>query len=142
MTVREARTTVIDGRRVLVVDRDPPIPATLEILLQGGRDARSRRWSPIRLVNRYPLRISGARAECSLQSHRLTVWLEGFHLGSDGHSRFLSLHACADCGAVCVRDQSVDTSAGRFAAGGRPLRRMDHILGWYSGARPRNRVYA
>lgn len=136
-----ARTTTIEGRRVLVVDRTPPLPPTLELLLNGGRDRTGRVWSALRVAFRDPLRIGGAARACvSNQDHALRRWLEGFYLCGDGKSRYLSLHACAACGAVCVRDRSVEDLPVRLPAGRRPLRR-DHVIGWYTGARPRNRVY-
>lgn len=142
----EPRRTVIAGRTVLVVDRRPPLPETLELLLEGGRDTSGRRWVPIRVAVRRALRIGGAAASCLASSngdpeldHRLSVWLEGFLLGSDAIVRFLSLHACTDCGAVCVRDRSIDELPG-LSAGRRPLRRKDEVIGWYTGARPRDRV--
>lgn len=135
-----ARTTVIEGQRVLVVERKPPIPPTLELLLEGGRGADGRYWTPMRVGYRQPLTLKGARPECGRQEHRTSIWLEGFSTGSDGVARLLSLHACADCGAVCVRDRSVD-SLDRLPTGRRPLLRRDHVIGWYTGARPRQRVY-
>lgn len=141
------RRVVIAGRTVMVRERPRPIPPTLALLVEGGRDARGVRYSPLRTVLREPLRLGGASSACSASSngdavanHRLRRWLEGFHLGTDGISRYLSLHACADCGAVCVRDRSFDELE-RAPAGRRPLRRKDEVIGWYSGARPGRRVY-
>jgi hypothetical protein len=135
------RVTVIEGRTVLVTEMTPPIPGSLELLLSGGRDVRGLRWQPLRVAFRDPLRLAGARAECLQDEHRLRRWLEGFHSGNDGATRYLCLMACADCGAVCVRDRSFDSLDG-LRVGRRPLRRRDHIIGWYSGARPRGRVYS
>ena len=137
---RAPRVTTIEGHRVLVVERRPPLPPTLALLLEGGRDAAGRRWGPVRVASRDPLAIAGARQACLEQEHRLRRWVEGFHTGSDGVVRFLSLQACADCGAVCVRDRSFD-GLDQLPAGRRPLRRRDHVLGWYSGARRNQRVY-
>lgn len=141
------RVITLDGRAVIVVDRKPPLPSTLEVLLSGGRDETGRLWPKLRVAFRDPLRITGASRACTDSSngdaeanHRLRRWLEGFYVGSDGIARFLSLHACADCGAVCVRDRSID-ELDRLPTGGRPLRRRDEVLGWYSGARPLGRTY-
>lgn len=136
----EPRRLRIDGQTVLVIERTPPLPPTLELLLSGGRDPSGRRWNALRVSARSPLRLSGARAACLDETHRLAPWLDGFHMGSDGIARTLRLLACLDCGAVCVRDESFDTLSD-LPRGRLPLRRRDHILGWYSGARPRNRVY-
>lgn len=154
MVAVELRRMTIAGRTVLVVPRREDrrdIPPTLALLLDGGRDTTGRYWPRFRPASRRPLRIGGAAASCLASSngdpeldHRLGVWLEGFYLGLDGVARFLSLHACADCGAVCVRDRSIDDELVRsfgLSAGRRPLRRKDEVIGWYAGARPRDRVY-
>lgn len=135
------RVISIDGRAVLAVDRTRPIPDSLSLLLEGGRDRRGRVWNPVRMTHRYPLALAGTRAQCLQEDHRLGVWVEGFHSGSDGVSRFLALMACRDCGAVCVRDRSFDSLDGLRLSGRRPLRRKDEIIGWYSGARPGQRTY-
>lgn len=140
MALPEARVMTIEGVRVRVIERNPPIPPSLALLLNGGRGPDGRLWQPVRVAMRWPLVLGGARAECVQQDHRLRPWVEGFHSGSDGLARYLSLQACADCGAVCVRDRSVDTLDG-LSAGRRPLRRRDEVIGWYSGARRNQRVY-
>lgn len=141
------RRELVGGRVVLVVERKPPIPPSLELLLSGGRDDSGRRWLPLRVAVRRPLRLGGAAASCLASSsgdpardHRLGLWLEGPYVCADGIVRVLSLHACTDCGAVCVRDRSFDELPG-LSAGRRPPRRRDEVIGWYSGARPRDRVY-
>jgi hypothetical protein len=146
--VTEPRVAVIDGVRAMVIDRTPPIAPTLELMLGGGRDVRGRLWQPLRVAVRNPVRISGtAAAGCMASSHgsvnddhRLANWLGGFADCSDGVVRYLVLQACQDCGAVCVRDRSFD-SLDRLPTGRRPLRRRDHVIGWYTGARPSNRIY-
>lgn len=128
--VVEPRVTTIEGRKVLIVDRRPPLQATLEAL----RRAMQVSWETT-------LTRSGARNACvSEQDHRLVRFLEGRHVGVDGVVRQLSLSMCADCEAVCVRDVSVDRLA-RLPTGSQPLRRRDHVLGWYTGNRRGNRVY-
>ena len=136
----ERRVTVIDGQKVAVFERTPPVPGTLELMLNGGRDDAGRPWQPLRATVVYPLHLLGARAECAMQDHRLKPWIEGFASGSDGVTRYLHLNACADCGSVCVRDASYD-SLERLPTGRLPLRRKDHVIGWYTGARPNQRVY-
>ena len=130
----------IEGQRVRVIERTPPIPATLATLLEGGRDGQGRYWAPLRVVSQLPLRLGGSRPECLREDHRLGSWVEGFHTGSDGETRYLALQACRDCGAVCVRDRSF-VSLDRLPTGRLPMRRRDHILGWYTGARPSQRTY-
>jgi hypothetical protein len=136
----ERRVMVIDGQRVAVFDRPKPIPASLALMLNGGRDDAGRVWMPLRQVVNHTLRIGGARPECAQQDHRLKPWVEGFHTGSDGVARYLHLTACADCGSVCVRDSSIDSLTG-LPTGRLAPRRKSHVIGWYSGARPRQRVY-
>jgi hypothetical protein len=130
----------IEGQRVRVIERTPPIPASLDLMLDGGRDGSGRYWASLRIVSRLPLRLAGPRPECLREDHRLGAWVEGFHTGSDGETRFLALQACRDCGAVCVRDRSFDT-IDHLPTGRLPLHRRDHIVGWYTGARPRSRIY-
>ena len=144
----EPRFAVVEGRSVLVIERKPPIAPTLDLLLNGGRDSSQRPWTAMRVTIRSPLRITGHPSASCLSSsngsatddHNLRRWIEGFHTGSDNVVRYLSLQACTDCGAVCVRDRSFDTLEG-LSPGRRPLRRRDHVIGWYSGARRNSRVY-
>jgi hypothetical protein len=138
--VADPRVEVIEGRRTLVVERNPPLPETLELLLQGGRDRHGRVWRPLHVTARAELRLQGARSSCLGQDHRLTPWLQGTHIGSDLVIRSLLLLSCLDCGAVCARDRSHDT-LDRLPTGGRPSRRRDHVIAWYAGARPLNRLY-
>lgn len=137
----EKRVAIIEGQRVLVIERTPPIPDDLALLLEGGRDRAGRIWTPLRVISRQPLRLDGTRAACLEQDHRLLPWVEGFHTGSDGISRALHLLACRDCGSVCVRDISFDTLDG-LRVGRRGAARRNHVIGWYSGARRGQRVYA
>lgn len=137
----DRRVMVIDGQRVAVFDRPKPVPPTLALMLDGGRDETGRVWPPLRQVVTYPLRIGGARTECAQQDHRLMPWIEGYHSGSDGVARYLHLLACGDCGSVAIRDASID-SLDRLPSGRLPLRRKDHLLGWYTGSRPRQRIYS
>jgi hypothetical protein len=139
--IEEPRVMVIDGHRVRVYERTPPLPPTLSLLFDGGRDAKGRLWQPLRVVRTKPLgKLGGARVECMADDHRLRSWIDGFHVGSDLVTRSLHINVCADCGSVCVRDASYDV-LDRLPTGGRPLRRKDHVIGWYSGARPNQREY-
>lgn len=144
----EPRVAVINGVRAMVFDRPRPIAPTLDLMLNGGRDVNKRLWKPLRVVVRNPLRIQmNPTAACMASSngsvnddHNLSNWLGGFVDCSDGVTRYVVLQACTDCGAVCVRDRSFDT-LDRLPTGTRPLRRRDHIVGWYTGGRPNGRVY-
>jgi hypothetical protein len=140
MVALAPRVTTIEGRRVLIVEKHPPLPPQLALLLNGGRDRTGRVWAAMRILHRRPLTLAGARSECLSESHRLVPWLDGSHVGSDNVTRSLHLDACADCGAISVRDASFDV-LDRLPTGGRPLRRKDHVIGWYTGARPGNREY-
>lgn len=145
----ESRVVVIEGQRVLAIERTPPLPPSLSLLLDGGRDAKGRVWAPLRVLRTRPLpRLGGASAGCMGEDHRLVPWLDGFHIGSDRVTRSLHLNVCADCGTVCVRDASFDMleahdPQGRGAARPSPLppRRKDHLIAWYSGSRPNQRQY-
>lgn len=141
MGIPDPRVVTIEGRRTLVIERRPPLPSTLKVLLEGGRDGSGRSWLPVRIVVRRPIRLGGARTACGQQDHRLADWLEGFHTGSDGIARYLRILVCQDCGAVCIRDASFD-QLDHLPTGRQPLRRKDHVIAWYSGARPGNRVYS
>lgn len=144
----EPRFAVVNGVRAMITERTPPIAPTLELMLNGGRDAKQRLWKPLRVAVRNPLRIKADPSAACMSSssgslnddHNLSVWLGGFASCSDGVTRYLVLHACTDCGAVCIRDRSFDSLDG-LTNGRRPLRRRDHVIGWYSGARPNSRVY-
>lgn len=141
MGIPDQRVVTIEGRRTLVIERHPPLPSTLKVLLEGGRDAAGRHWMPVRIVVQRPIRLGGTRAACGQQDHRLADWLEGFHSGSDGIARYLRILVCQDCGAVCIRDSSFDQLA-NLPTGRQPLRRKDHVIAWYSGARQNQRTYS
>jgi hypothetical protein len=132
---------VIEGQRVLAIERRPPLPPSLSLLLDGGRDAKGRVWQALRVLRTRPLpRLGGATSGCMAEDHRLVPWVDGLHVGSDGVTRSLHLNVCRDCGTVQVRDASVDM-LDRLPTGGRPLLRKDHLICWYSGSRPRQRQY-
>jgi len=126
----EPRVQVIEGHRVLVIDRTPPIPQHLDRLL-----------ATMRLTYRNLVAPRGTRPTCqSERDHRLVLFAEGRHVGRDGVVRDLRLTICQDCASVCVRDITIDT-LDRLPTGGRKPRRRDLVLGWYSGARRNNRTY-
>lgn len=125
----EPRVAIIEGQRVLVMERRPPLPQNLASLL-----------ALMTITFRAPIRITGWRPECSAQDHRLALWIDGRYLGPDGVRRELRLMQCADCEGVQVRDITLDRLP-RLRAGGRGPARRDHILGWYSGARRGQRQY-
>jgi hypothetical protein len=128
----------IEGQTTLVVKRRPPLQPKLDQLLHAL----------IQVTYRADLMPGGARVECERRQHRFKRFREGRHVGLDGVVRDLRLEMCADCGAVCVRDISLDTLSAlsgdardaRLTARSGP-RRRDHILGWYSGARRNQRTY-
>lgn len=121
------RVAVIEGRRTLITERRPPLPARLGDLLARLRV--------------YPIRVAGWRSTCSDQDHRLVPLADGSYLCLDGQRRDLRVLICADCEAACVRDVTVDLMPG-LATGRLAPRRRDHVIGWYSGARPNQRTYA
>lgn len=121
---------VIEGQRVLAIERTPPLPPTLDRLLAA-----------MRVTYRAPLLIRGTRPVCqSEQDHRLHLFAEGRHVGRDGVTRDLRLFMCADCQSVGVRDVSYDRLDGLPVGRKGPARR-DAILGWYSGQRRNGREY-
>jgi hypothetical protein len=124
----EPRVTTIEGRPTLVVERRPPLPPVLRQLLSAPG------------MRVYPIRIQGWRGECSQQEHRLKLVAEGRYRCLDGITRDLRVYTCADCEASCVRDVSVDAFNDGRARFLRP-RRLNHVLGWYSGSRRSQRVY-
>lgn len=124
------RKVMIEGRPVEVVERNPPLPKTLDRLL-----------AQLRLSVRYDVKPAGTSRNCEvLRDHRFATFATGRHVGLDGIVRDLRLLMCADCSAVCVRDVSVDRLPG-LPAGGRGPSRRDLVLGWYSGARRNRREY-
>lgn len=121
----------IEGRPTLVVKRTPPLPPSLDRLLAA--------LSPVTF--RADIRPAGARVACeTLREHRFARLREGRHVGLDAVIRDLRVLMCQDCGAVQVRDVSIDTLPGLRAGRAGPARR-DMVIGWYSGARRNQREY-
>lgn len=122
---------VIEGQKTLVVNRRPPLQPSLDRLLAAM----------YRVTAREDIRPEGASIRCEAQrDHRFGVLREGTHVGLDGVVRDLRVEMCRDCGACCVRDVSFDHYPGLTHARRGPVRR-DEILGWYTGARRRQREY-
>lgn len=126
----EPRFQVIEGQRTLVVETRPPLPRKMPDLLSALAG----------VTFTADIRPRGASTYCVQRQHRFARFREGRHLGLDGIARDLRLEMCVDCGAVCVRDISVDRLAG-LPIGRRGPARKDHVLGWYSGARRNRREY-
>lgn len=126
----EPRISNIEGQRTLVVERTPPLQPKLPGLL----DALSL------VTYRADILPSGAATSCQRRDHRFARFREGRHVGLDGVVRDLALQMCQDCGAVVVRDTSLDRLPGLPTGRSGPARR-DLVLGWYSGARPNSRQY-
>jgi hypothetical protein len=125
-----ADTQLIEGRPTLVVETKPPLPQKLDGLLGSLQFVRYRD----------DIRPTGTAASCQLRDHRFALFREGRHVGLDGIVRDLRLLMCQDCGAVVVRDISVDRLEG-LPTGGRGPARKDMVIGWYSGARRNGRTY-
>jgi hypothetical protein len=131
VSLAEPRTTTIEGRTVLVVERTPPLQANLDGLLR----------SMFAVTRREDIRPTGAAAQCERANlHRWAVLREGRHYGLDRTLRDISVEMCRDCGSVMVRDVSFDRLPGlRVGASG--ARRRNVILGWYTGQRAAGRTY-
>ena len=124
------RVEMIEGQKVLVVERKPPLQPSLDRLLAA--------MSP---TIRNDIRPAGARIECeAYNQHRWGLLAEGRHVGTDAELREISVRMCLDCGSVCVRDISWDRLPG--LPRGATLLRKDTILGWYSGQRRNARTYS
>lgn len=129
--VEQRHAAVIEGRRVVVERRTPPLPQRLDALLA----------EMFALTVREDIRPAGATSSCeAMRDHRLGVLRAGRHVGTDRVLRDLRVEMCRDCGAVCVRDVSYDRLDGLTPGRRGPVRR-DHVLGWYSGARRNRREY-
>lgn len=126
------RSEVIEGRKTLVVENRPPLPQKMPDLLSAMERSG--------VTYRADFQPAGARAACEMRQHRFQRFREGPNVGLDGVVRHLRLEMCADCGAVCVRDQSIDRLAGLPTGRKGPARR-DLVIGWYSGARRNRREY-
>lgn len=125
-----ADTQLIEGRRVQVVERKPPLPQRLDTLIDG--------MGPV--WYRADIAPQGARPSCEQRRHRFATLREGRYACPDGIIRDLRVEVCADCAAACVRDISVDRLGDAPVARSGPNRKSE-VIGWYSGSRPRGRVH-
>jgi hypothetical protein len=131
MSTDSARLQTIEGQTTLVVDRTPPLPRKLDALIA----------TLFSVVISNDIRPAGAASQCEQwRTHRFGVLRQGKYLGPDRVFRDLRLDMCADCGAVCVHDISLD-SLDRLKVGRNGPARRDLILGWYSGSRRNARHY-
>lgn len=160
MVAQALREQVIEGRRTLVVQSQSSLPKSLSVLLTE--------MAPFTFSERNDFTLAGARPACEvLRVHRWRTFRVGHWsnprafnvvIGTDQSAtvprgvRNLRLEMCADCGAVCVRDISLQEWAGA-----RPVRlvntqtgqeriaptvgRRDLVIGWYSGKRRAGREY-
>lgn len=140
--LRGGSVSTIEGRRTLVRPSGSGLPRKMDELL--------RQMASFGFSYTADIRPAGARTACvQLREHRFARFREGRWFARDGIRRGevldLALRMCQDCGAVEVRDVSydvLDTSRDRQA---RPAKagpkRRDHVMDWYSGARPGNRTY-
>lgn len=100
------------------------LPPRLDELLIRLRDAQAR---PV------PYVAASTPHESGQADHRMLTWVEGVY-----GERALRLRKCVGCEAVEIRDVSFDIAIGnaRLAP-----RRIDALLGWYTGHRPRGREF-
>ena len=125
-----ARVETIEGRKVRVVERTPPLPRSLDLLLRS-----------MTVTYRENIRPIGATVACEqLREHAFRTLAKGRHVGLDGMIRDLHIRMCRDCGAAQVRDISIDRLDG-LTVGRGGARRRDVILGWYTGSRRGSREY-
>lgn len=127
----------IEGQPTLVVPDASPLPPKLDGLLGE--------MAAFGFSYRADISPAGTRPACTvLREHRFQRFREGRWLARSGARRgqVLDLHLrmCADCGAVEVRDLSIDRLAGLTVGRAGPARR-DHVIGWYSGKRVAGRVH-
>ena len=129
---------VIEGQRTHVTPNQSGLPQKLPDLLA----------QLTHVTFRADIRPAGARPACDvLREHRFARFREGRWFARTGIRRGevldLRLAMCQDCGAVRATDVSLDVSfdGERIPLGRRGPNRRNHILGWYSGARPNQRQY-
>lgn len=108
----------------LVIGSGPPplLPSNLETLLRLIRSG---------LV--YPVPVRGATAACEAGDHDMQTWITGTYQGRD-----LCLRKCSMCEGVEVRDRSWGGQIGSVRIA---QRRIDALLGWYTGRRRGGRTY-
>jgi hypothetical protein len=112
---------IADGLFAEVVDRSAVLPPHLEPLLNAMRG-----------VCEVPgVVLYRTRRACMENEHALQPWRQGVYRSVE-----LRLSLCAFCGAVEVRDVSLD-----ILPISTQKRRRDAVLGWYAGRRPAGRTY-
>lgn len=158
----EARYIVIGGQRVRVVtNEDRGLPRKLDDLVRA--------MAAFGFSYSADIRPAGTRPACdAARTHRFARFREGRWWNhreflvrteyADGVRRvpagllMLALEMCQDCGAVSVRDVTIEPWAGAKPAQLTNLRtgavrtapavaRRNILLGWYSGARRAGREY-
>lgn len=127
---------VIEGQTVLVIEPPKVLPGTLDLLLRHLVNV-TYRVDPV---------LGGTATHCDERTHRLALFRRGRLFAPQGELLDLELDMCIDCGAVKVRDVSRDSIShhvdGRLRNAPRLApRRRNETLGWYTGARRRNREY-
>lgn len=127
----------IEGQPTLVVPAGNGLPPKLDGLLGE--------MAAFGFAFREDISPAGARPACTvLREHRFRRFRDGRWFARSGPRRgqVLDLHVrmCADCGAVEVRDVSIDRLAG-LVPGRAGFARRDHVLGFYSGKRVAGREY-
>jgi len=157
----------VEGQPTLVVRSEQGLPLKLEELLS--------QMKPFGFSVRQDIVPAGARTSCTaLREHRMTTiregrWFARFGLRLNagfpqpGDARptvrvippgviSLRLEMCQDCGAVCVRDVSMESYAGGRSARiynretgqtrlAPAVMARNVVIGWYSGKRPAGREY-
>lgn len=139
-------TRVADGVWAQVENRSATLPRHLDAGAHEGRAGQCR-CQPLlevmRIVRITPMVVVGTRAACRDQ-HDFGHYATGAYRGLE-----LRLSMCRYCGAVEVRDVSIDLIADEDAGTGRRLFitpprkavRRDVVLGWYAGRRVAGRIY-
>jgi hypothetical protein len=97
----------------------------------------------LRVTRQSPVRVRGVRSECLGDDHSLIHWLSGRYRGRD-----VELLICTFCRLVQVHDVSVavliDTAPDGRSKRLTPVgmeRRINAVLGQYTGVRPLGRTY-
>lgn len=130
------RVEVIEGRQTLIQASGSGLPQKLDKLLS----------ELLTVTYRDDFTLAGTRPSCTyLREHRFRRFREGRWYARSGiragEVLDLSLLMCQDCGAVQVRDTSIDWLGGQKRPAADPPKRRDHVMDWYSGKRPAGREY-
>jgi hypothetical protein len=134
-----------DGIWAQVEDRSGPLPRHLDSGAHEGRIGLCRcrpLLDSMGSLQVFPIVLVGTRLACRDQ-HDLLLYATGTYAGLE-----LRLSICRYCGAIEVRDVSIDYLVDGDARGGRRFitqprrdRRRDLVLGWYAGRRVSGRIY-